>query len=130
MKMTRTLADERHMLKERPDARAYIFRSRIIPDIVRLSDGRCFWDGRSARDANGDRTVFTPEMPDGVRQELRRLARIGHFGDLSKTVLDWFTWKKLRACVGSNRPGVFVGVRLLEFECRGGRMRPSLKRRR
>jgi hypothetical protein len=128
MPLARTLGTERCQLKERPDCRAFIVKERLVPDIVRF-DNQFVWDGRSARDRNGDRAVFTPEMPDGTRQELRRLARIGFFGDLSATVLNYFKYMRLREVFDKKRGGVFVGVSLWEPRYRG-KPRRSLKRRR
>jgi hypothetical protein len=130
MPFANTLGTERMMLKRRPECRKYILKENLIPDIVRI-DGQYFWDGRSARDArSGERKMFTRAMPDGTPRELRRLARSGQWGDLSKTVLDWFKYSRVREMLENKRPGVFEGVALWEPQRHRGTTRRTLKRKR
>jgi hypothetical protein len=125
---TKTLGQERMQLKPRPACRRFILKEKLIPDIVRVGNQHV-WDGRSSRCANGERTVFTPDMPPGVRQEMRRLARIGFFGNLDLTILDWFRYSRLREMWDKKRSGVSDGISLWVPRRNRGTTR-TLKRKR
>jgi hypothetical protein len=129
MPFAKLLKNERMQLKSRPECRQFIVKEQLIPDIVRVGNDH-YWDGRSCRDArSGERKVFTPEMPNGTRQELRRLARIGFFGNLDFTILDWFKYMRLREAVDGKRQGVFQHAALWEPRSRNRGTRRTLKRK-
>jgi hypothetical protein len=103
----RLLADV-HDVKEKPHCREMIVRGGFAPDIVQY-DGKLYWDGMSARGADGVRRVFAAPLST----EFKFLAKEGFWGDLSGTVLDWLRYSRLRASIdGNGRPGEFVGAEL------------------
>ena len=99
MTRIRTLANAR-FVRDRPTAREIILRGKWIPDIVISRDGKMFWDGRSARRADGRRVI----LPDAVAQQMILMAKGGSWGDLSCVVLDWNRHAVLRELLDRKIP--------------------------
>jgi hypothetical protein len=94
--------------KERPVCRELIIKGGFVPDVI-CHQGKYFWDGMSARGADGVRRIFAAP----VSVQIKVMAKEGFWGDLANVQLDWFRHSRLRDAIdGKGRAGEFIDVGL------------------
>jgi hypothetical protein len=98
MKQEKTVANSR-FATERPQAREYIRREKLIPDVV-ISHGKLFWDGWTARRPDGRRVM----LPDAFATQLLVMTKAGEWGDLSRVILDWNKHTLVRDAIERKTP--------------------------
>jgi hypothetical protein len=98
-------------LKPRPEARKLIRAASLVPDIVQHGvngSRRLIWDAITARGNDGRRHILSTP----VQAELKRLARNGEWGDLSRTVISFFKYEQIRDQIEGRGRRAFLDVAL------------------
>ena len=107
--MEKILANVRS-IGPRPECREQIIREQLVPDILRDSRGRLYWDGMSARRPDGSRRLYGVGVPNRMHLELKKMAAENFWGDLRAVTLSWHRYSLLRDAIDGKIRGSSVNA--------------------